>query len=548
LDQLNDHRILEVARRALGITELRAGQAEAIEALLEGRDVLAVMPTGWGKSAIYQIAAQFLRGTIVVVSPLIALELDQIAMIHDEHAGKAVTLNSLQSADERRTALEDIEKGRMVFAFLAPEQLSNTDTLEHFKHHRPTLIVVDEAHCISEWGHDFRPDYLRLSSVITDLGHPRVLALTATASPPAREEIIARLVMREPTIVIRGFDRPNIWLGVDMFNDERTKREALIDYVDAAARPGIVYVATRHHADELAEALRKRGMPAMSYHAGMSRNQRDKAQQSFMEGSAEIMVATIAFGMGIDHPHVRFVAHYDISGSVDAYYQEIGRSGRDGEHADARLFYSPEDVSMQRFLSGGAHIDRAATETVARELERADQPTDLETLRARTRLSAQKLRTIIARLESIGALQRFTSGTLALQGDAPSIELLLAELEAQAERRRRFDLSRVEMMRGYAELQGCRRKFILNYFGEAFEPPCYACDNCLAGKVVRGSDEATPFPLASKVEHEAFGRGLVQHYEDGAITVLFEDAGYKVFDLASVLDRHLLRAVSDPGQ
>ncbi|MDB5077460.1 MAG: putative ATP-dependent helicase recQ [Chloroflexi bacterium] len=547
MNPLNDQAILQVARRILNITELRPGQTEAIEALLKGSDVLAVMPTGWGKSAIYQLAAQFLDGPVVVVSPLIALELDQMAMIEGEHAGRAVTIHSLQSAGERRTALDNLEEDGLVFVFLAPEQLTNPETLERLKRHRPALFVVDEAHCISDWGHDFRPDYLALGIVVTDLGHPPVLALTATASPPVREEIVARLSLREPTIIVRGFDRPNIWLGVELFNDERTKREAVLQFIDTAARPGIVYVATRQHTDEIADAMRKRGLPAAAYHAGMSRDRRDSAQQQFMDGSAEIIVATIAFGMGIDHQNVRFVAHYDIPASVDAYYQEIGRAGRDGKRSEARLFYSPNDLSLQRFLSGGPHIDLKAIESLTRDLVRAKQPTDLKALPTRTRLSAPKLRGAVARLEAIGAIEWPTSGTLAMRHDAPSIEAILAELETQAERRRRLELSRVEMMRRFAELQGCRRKFILNYFGEDFEAPCNACDNCQAGKVARGSDGAAPFPLASEVEHPAFGRGLVQHYEDGAITILFNDAGYKVFDLKSVLDRQLLRSVPNSG-
>ncbi len=253
------HRIESVARDTFGYESLHPGQVEAIESVLAGCDTLAVMPTGAGKSAIYQIAALLSPGPAVIVSPLIALQRDQLAAIQQEDIGEAAVVNSAERASERREAWVELDEHRLTYLFLAPEQFSNEETLAHVRAAQPSLLVVDEAHCISEWGHDFRPDYLKLGAVVEALGHPAALALTATASPPVRAEIVERLHMREPRLIVQGFNRPNIWLGVERFEDEHGKRHALPDRVEAAEKPGIVYAATHKHAEELAAALGARG-------------------------------------------------------------------------------------------------------------------------------------------------------------------------------------------------------------------------------------------------------------------------------------------------
>ncbi|MDF2762576.1 MAG: ATP-dependent helicase RecQ, partial [Thermomicrobiales bacterium] len=318
-----------IARAKLGYEQLRPGQEEAIAAVLAGHDTLAVMPTGSGKSAIYQIAGAIIPGVTVVVSPLIALQQDQVEAIAEMDAGGAALLNSALLAAEREEALDEFAQGATEFLFLAPEQFANEETFARVQASEPSLFVVDEAHCISEWGHDFRPEYLRLGAVIEALAHPRVLALTATASPPVRREIVERLGMREPRIVVRGFDRPNIRLAVEGFSEEEDKRQALIARVVDAPKPGIVYAATRKHAEELAAALGEQGVNAVAYHAGMAAGERARIQEAFMSDAVDVIVATTAFGMGVDKPDVRFVYHLDVSESVDAYYQEIGRAGRD---------------------------------------------------------------------------------------------------------------------------------------------------------------------------------------------------------------------------
>jgi ATP-dependent DNA helicase RecQ len=463
-------RIERAAREVFGYEQLRPGQAEAVERVLAGCDTLAVMSTGYGKSAIYQIAALLIPGPTVVVSPLIALQRDQVSDLEREGAGGAAAVSSFVPADERREALEELAEGALEFLFLSPEQLSNDEVLADVASSGPSLFVVDEAHLISEWGHDFRPDYLKLGAVAEAIGRPPILALTATAAPPVREEIVERLGMRSPEVLVRGFDRPNIHFGVERFHDARAKRRALLSRVAEEPKPGIVYAATRRLAEEIASELAAAGVSSLAYHGGMKRAARVEAQEAFMGDLVDVVVATTAFGMGVDKPNVRFVFHSEPSESVDSYYQEVGRSGRDGSEARALLFYRSEDLGLRRFFAGGSNGDRD-------------------------------------------------------------------------EERKELERSRVTMMGEYAESSGCRREFVLTYFGEQFSPPCGRCDNCDAGLVVAASDRATPFEVGSRVAHPQWGEGVVQRYEDEAMVVLFDTVGYKKLGLDMVLERSLLSSV-----
>src|SRR3954468_8760223 len=302
-------RIERAAAEVFGFEELRPGQAETVEHVLEGRDVLAVMSTGYGKSAIYQIAALLIPGPTVVVSPLIALQSEQVGELERERAGGAAAVSSFVPAGARREALEELAAGELEFLFLSPEQLAKEEVLADVVAARPSLFVVDEAHLISEWGHDFRPEYLKLGAVAEAVGRPPVLALTATAAPPVRDEIADRLAMRSPELIVRGFDRPEIWLGVERFHAEHAKREALLSRVAAEPKPGIVYAATRRLAEELAGELAPSGVSATVSHGGLSRRARTEAQEAFMADEVEVVVATTAFGMGVDKPNVHFVFH-----------------------------------------------------------------------------------------------------------------------------------------------------------------------------------------------------------------------------------------------
>jgi ATP-dependent DNA helicase RecQ len=534
-------RIDRVAREAFGFPALRAGQRDGIEAALAGRDALVVMSTGSGKSAIYQIAGLLLPGATVVVSPLIALQREQVEDLRERAAGGAALLNSTVRASEREATLAELAEDALEFVFLAPEQLANDDVLDELAVARPSLFVVDEAHSISEWGHDFRPEYLRLGAAIQALGRPTVLALTATAAPPVRDEIVERLGLRDPAIVIRGFDRPNIRLAVERHYDAEPKLRALREHVAASPPPGIVYVATRREAETLAAELCDDGLRASSYHAGMRPADRDDAQERFMADDLDVIVATTAFGMGVDKANVRWVLHAEVSESVDAYYQEIGRGGRDGEPAEAVLFYRAEDLGLRRFFAGGGQVDLAEIATVLAAVADADGPLEPTALHATTELSETKLATALSRLEEVGAVEVLPDGEVRSAPDPPARTAAIEAAAAAEERRRQLDRSRVDMMRAYAETDGCRRAFILSYFGEPFAPPCGNCDNCLAGRS-EAAPEDVPFAVGSRVAHDEWGNGVVQRYDDAAVVVLFDDVGYKTLALDVVLERSLLRA------
>ncbi len=531
-----------VAREAFGYEELRPGQREAIEAVLAGRDTLAVMSTGSGKSAIYQIAGLLRPGTTVVISPLIALQRDQVEDLQERLGGNAAQLNSTLSAREREEALADLADDALEFLFLAPEQLANPDVLDELRVARVSMLVVDEAHCISEWGHDFRPDYLRLGAVIEALERPVVLALTATAAPPVREEIEERLGMRDTALIVRGFDRPNIHLEVDRFHTESSHERALIERVEAAAKPGIVYTATRKRTEEIAAALEQRGVRAVAYHAGLRDADRNSAQERFMDDDVDVVIATTAFGMGIDKANVRFVFHAEPADSVDSYFQEIGRAGRDGEPAEAVLFYRSEDLGVRRFFAGTGQVDVEDIARVAEVVAEADGPVAPTEVQEETDLSQSKLTTAVSRLEDVGAVEVLPSGEIAEADDAPPRQVAVEEAAEAQEQRRQFDRSRIDMMRAYAEADSCRRAFLLSYFGEPYDPPCGNCDFCDAhGEEAAAPDEDDlPFAVGARVRHDQWGEGAVQRYESDSMTVLFDDVGYKTLARSVVAERGLL--------
>jgi ATP-dependent DNA helicase RecQ len=532
--------IRQRAKEALGIAKLRPGQLEAIEAVVSGRDTLAVMSTGYGKSAIYQLSGELMEGPTIVVSPLIALQRDQVEAMEESTVGEAGELNSTVSKRKREELMESLREGEREFVLLAPEQLAKDEVLEELREAKPSLLVVDEAHCISEWGHDFRPDYLQLGTFAERLGHPTLLALTATASPPVRREIIERLGMEDPAVFVRGFDRPNLHLAVRRFSEEHGKERALVEAVQAAEKPGIVYIATRKASEELAAELREAGVAAEAYHAGLGSKRRGELQDRFMEDGIETIVATTAFGMGIDKPNVRFVFHAGLSDSVDSYYQEVGRAGRDGEPAAACVFYRPEDQAIRRFLGAGGAVDVEDLEQVGEavaERGKAD-PADLG---EQLDLSRSKVLEAVTRLEEAGWLQVSDEGDVARRKGGPSLEEAIEEGAEASEERQEYERSRLEMMRSYAEHSGCRRDFVLSYFGEDHEAPCGNCDNCDAGLVEPEADVERPFEVGATVTHGEWGPGEVQRYDGDRVVVLFESVGYRTLDLELVEEKGLLQ-------
>jgi ATP-dependent DNA helicase RecQ len=535
-------KVRKVAKERFGYEQLRPGQEEVIRLALEGHDTLSVMPTGFGKSAIYQLTALFINGPTVVVSPLIALQKDQVDFIAGQGVAEAAVVNSTIRKSEKREAFEELESGDLEFLFLSPEQLANDQTLAKLKESPPTLFVVDEAHCISEWGHDFRPDFMRLGSAIEALGHPRVIALTATASPHVRDDIVKRLALKDHRVVVWGFDRPNIHLSVEKCPDAATKTRVLIQRVKDAPKPGIVYVATRGHAEEIAERLGKENIDAVFYHGGLKSTDRHRIQDEFMAGKRTVIVATNAFGMGVDKPDVRFVFHYDIPESIDAYYQEVGRAGRDGEPATAILLYRPEDVGVRRAMAAGGKLTVDQVEELINEIDGRAQPVDQKTLVEETELSKTKVHAAITRLEEAGAVAVVEGGQVVTTDSKIDATELAEQTVAEQEAFRQYRIGRVELMKDYAETFDCRRRYLLRYFGEDLPEPCGHCDNCESGLVKQAklAAEDKPFPLQARVMHKKLGLGTVMRYEGDKVVILFDTEGYKSLVTQFLIDNKLL--------
>jgi ATP-dependent DNA helicase RecQ len=527
--------IRRVARDCLQFDKLRPGQLEAITAAAGGRDVLAVLPTGAGKSAIYELAGLLRSGPTIVVSPLIALEDDQLAHLRD--AGLSATVvNSKLSRRARAEALASVGSANQ-FVFVSPEQLTNPETRAALLAAEPGLFVVDEAHLVSQWGQDFRPDYLRLSAQADALGANVRMALTATAAPPVRDEIVKRLGLQDPNVVIGNFNRREISLSVDRVLSHEGKLRAIEQAVAELDGPGIVYAATRARAQEAKDLLTKAGHRAMLYHAGLPMAQRREAMDSFLGGSTRVIAATVAFGMGIDKPDVRWVLHADPPGSIDAYYQEIGRAGRDGNPAHAQLLYHDADLAVVRRLAVGDRVSEATVAQVASDLAQGTSPQPVDDLAGNVR-AKRSVTLALARLVDIGSASWDADGRVVWNGSMTVRASLEASVQ-KANREQEIQSSRLDMLRRYAEHRGCRRSFILTYFGQHYLGPCGNCDNDRHPSATRHWKE--PLPVGARVTTPHWGDGTIQRYDGDQVTILFDDHGYRDVEVSTLLNNNLLR-------
>jgi ATP-dependent DNA helicase RecQ len=545
-----------MARDRFGYTALRPGQLDAMRAVLSGRDALVVMPTGAGKSAVYQVPAALLPGPTVVVSPLLALQQDQMAALGDRGDPDlaAVRLSSSESAADRRDALAALRAGRARFLFVTPEQLADPDRLAEIAAVGPALVAVDEAHCISAWGHDFRPDYLQLGRIVRELNRPPVVALTATASPPVREDIVDRLGLADPYIAVNGLDRANLFLEAVRCVDEEQRYQRLLGRLRASDPPGIVYAATRRATEDLATRLTADGIRAQPYHAGLTATQRERRHEDFLADRLPVMVATTAFGMGIDKPNIRWVNHVTLPDSPDSYLQEIGRAGRDGGPAQALLLYRAEDTALRRFFSTTS-ADPDELVRLAALLRVARGPVSRAELKEHTGLGPRKIGQLLSLLEQVGAAVPVDGGRLRAPRFGPAPEEAARLAVAQVERFQTVQRSRIDMMRYLAETESCRGQALLAYFGEHLRDRCGHCDNCMAAEPApgraaaprqrrRGAEPAgVPAPVHARVRHGEWGEGIVLQYDGDRMTVLFDNVGYKTLSVPVVIEQRLLAEV-----
>jgi ATP-dependent DNA helicase RecQ len=473
-------------REHFGFSKFLDGQEEVISEIVSGRDGLVVMPTGGGKSLCFQIPALCFRGVTLVVSPLIALMKDQVDAL--EARGIAATLiNSTLTWDEQKLRLDGMSRGEYKLVYVAPERFRAESFLRALEGVEISLFAIDEAHCLSQWGHDFRPDYMRLGKALEKIGKPQCVALTATATPVVREDIMKVLGLREPFERVSGFARPNLSLAITGVDNAAQKDERLRAVIGAHTT-GIIYCATRKKVDLVSETLASWGLRCVSYHGGMSDQERVEAQNVFISRKVDVAVATNAFGMGIDRGDVRFVIHYEIPGSVEAYYQEAGRAGRDGEAAVCELLFNYADTRTQEFFIDGANPSAATVRDIYQYLmdEADDNHEVFRTLEEMAENSA--VRNSMAVGSALGILAR---GRYIDRFDIPGKrlrgtrvlrpEVRAADLEMDEEAMEKKEARDREKLRAMVEMcyaRVCRQQWILKYFGEVDAATCGTCDVC----------------------------------------------------------------------
>jgi ATP-dependent DNA helicase RecQ len=539
-------RLRSTLKRVFGLQALRPGQAEVIARVLEGQSTLAIMPTGAGKSLCYQLPAVLSEALTVVISPLIALMKDQCDTLVAKGVA-AVQLNSALDANTRLQAESLLRRGAVRVLFTTPERLADARTLELLQQHRVGLLVVDEAHCISQWGHDFRPAFSALRDARRALGRPPVLALTATASAAVQREITEALDIPRDGVLGHGVYRPNLRLAVELPQTEDQRREFALRRLQALDdKPGsaIVYCATVREATALHRRLRDSDLPAGLYHGRLSKADRSGAQEAFMRDEHRIMVATNAFGMGIDKPDIRLVLHVQMPASIEAYVQEFGRAGRDGEAADCVLLFREGDRALQQFFAGGQAPSREELAAVWRALaSHTPQGGWLPAALAKmARLPQRRLEKVLAGLRAARAL-RGTEATGLRPATRREPDAVVDAAESALQRHQQSGRDGLETMVLYAKAGGCRWAGVLAHFGETLDSPsgrCGHCDSCerFARLAVAGQDPPRPdvrpetvakpaFEPGQRVRVRRFGWGEVRACTDELVRIDFPRHGVR---------------------
>lgn len=483
----------QVLRERFGFDDFRPGQREAIETLLEQRRLLCIQPTGHGKSLLYQLPATVLPGMTVVISPLLALMRDQVGQLRERFGIEAASINSDQSEEENAAVVEAAEAGRLKILFVAPEKLDNLADFRFLLSLPVSLLVIDEAHCISTWGHDFRPAYRRILDAVIEIGQRqpelRVLALTATADERTEQDVARLLGANTVPLAVhrQGMDRPNLSLGLRAVQGLASKLEALLALVREVEGCAVLYCATRDQTEIVAGYLAANEVPVVAYHAGLEPTHKRRLQEGFTSGAVPMIAATNALGMGIDKPDIRFIAHVDVPGSITAYYQEVGRAGRDGEAARGVLLFDPADQEVQRYFIRSAQPTAEDFEAVLGMIEGAPEPPGLMAIKARTGLHPTRVTVVLAELVEQGFVHKV------LAGRRQAYELTGREGEPDLDRyRRQLEVRNAELdaiLRYGRGEPPCLMQALRVALGDREAEPCGRCDRC-----VPAEDPGTPEP------------------------------------------------------
>jgi len=540
-------------REYFSIRKLRAGQEEVIRSIVGGQNTLAIMPTGAGKSLCYQLPALHLPGSTIVVSPLISLMKDQVDKLEEAGIGAAQVNSALTEREQRENVLQ-IETQEEGFIFTTPERLTAPEFLDSLKGNKIDFVVIDESHCISEWGHDFRPSYLALGSAIKALGSPPVLALTATATPEVIADIQKQLGLSRMHVINTGIYRPNLQYEVLRVTNELEKKQHLSRLLAETEGTGIIYCATVKTVEALVDFFEGSDFKVRPYHGKLARLERRENQELFMRGKLKAMIATSAFGLGIDKPDIRAVVHYQMPGSLEAYYQESGRAGRDGKLARCILFYQLDDRRTQLFFMGGRHPKSEQIISVYETLKslRADESGARlsEVQEGATAVPKAKVRVILSLLKEMKVVREARYARFKLQRrdlGHNEIEALSQQFEKKGEK----DREKLERMMLYGQSAACRWKLLHEYFDEPFEEQsCGVCDNCqhpleerlgvsLPQPVAAAAEPADgehgsrsdqhQFKEGDTVETEKYGQGRVKEIEGDKLVILFADGEKRIF-------------------
>jgi len=509
-------RAIKTLKENFGFENFRKGQSEVIESVLSKQDTVVVMPTGGGKSLCFQLPALMFEGVTIVVSPLIALMKDQVEGLKGRGIS-ASFINSTQSLDEQREIILSLRQNRTKLLYIAPERFRSDYFTETLKAINISLFAVDEAHCISQWGHDFRPDYLRLKNVIQEIGRPQIIALTATATPYVRADVIEQLSLKNPKAFVSGFDRPNLSIEVVHTSKEKDKIAEIKNLAENHKGSGIIYTATRKAVESVMLKLRAAGLKVVGYHAGMTDRERTQAQDFFMSGKQQMIVATNAFGMGIDKPDVRFVAHFQMPGSIEAYYQEIGRAGRDGLPSICLMLFNYADKRTHDFfIEGSCPQPELIQEVYNFLLFQGESRLELSAkeIASMTRIKNEiAIGSALITLERAGHIERLKTAesrnSILILDDKPVRRLRINPQDIA--RRAALEQRKLREMISFCYATTCLRAYVLDYFGDmSHAKNCGTCGNCVKTK----AQKTSAMPKHQPTKTDAFVMGHVPFAHD----------------------------------